>query len=200
MIYKPSKHKTAYTRYLNNKKRQLVNGKTWKLTFDEWYQFWLDHGIDKETISGHIDKNSLCLYLIDLNGDFELGNIELVKLGSKRHAFSTRAKGKPRPNAWKIKDPNLHRKYMPFLKARAQANFRGETWLLTFEDWCVLWPDHLWDRRGRGSHQYALTRRDYFGPWDMNNAIVVTRKEQLQRTRQFQLANNLPTSGKRKKS
>ena len=89
-------------------------------------------------------------------------------------------KGKLKPGAWKSgPDPLVHRKYQPFLVARSQAAYRLEDWQLSWEDWQVLWLDHLWDQRGRKSHELALTRRDHSGPWRLDNCHIVTRFQQL---------------------
>jgi hypothetical protein len=91
-------------------------------------------------------------------------------------------KGSIKPNMWKSgPDPLVHRKYLPFLQARSQANFRKEVWQLTWEQWLELWPDVLWEQRGRSSESLALTRIDNTQAWCMKNCRVITRKEQLGR-------------------
>jgi hypothetical protein len=89
-------------------------------------------------------------------------------------------KGRLRPDMWKSgPDPLVHRKYQPFLCARSQAAYRLEDWELTWDQWQELWPDHLWDQRGRKTDELALTRKNHKGAWSIDNCHVVTRKQQL---------------------
>ena len=81
---------------------------------------------------------------------------------------------------WHYTDPREHDMHLPFLRARAQANYRGETWLLTIEQFFDLWRDQ-WNQRGRKPDDLCMTRRDYNGIWDQENTIIVTRREQLRR-------------------
>ena len=88
--------------------------------------------------------------------------------------------GTLRPHKWKSgPDPMVHRKYLPFLQARAQAKYRREKFFLSFEDFCFFWTDANWELRGRKTMDLALTRIDYHGPWSKENCHVVTRKQQL---------------------
>lgn len=203
MTYLPKDYPIAYSRYINNKTRHTKYSIKWELTFTQWYQFWLDYGVDKNlpfTSTAAFNRDSPCLTTIDQEKGFVPGNLVIMPKGTCLKGKTTRARGKLRPKRWIVKDPNLHRKYLPFLRARAQANFRNEGWTLTFEDWCTIWPDHLWDQRGRDSDNYAMTRKNPVEPWTIENTIVITRREQLHRTRQYQIENNLPTSGRKRKT
>jgi hypothetical protein len=80
--------------------------------------------------------------------------------------------------------------YIPYLKAKSQTDYRvregiadGE-WLLTFPEFVAVWGD-LWQLRGRASSDFAMTREDFDGDWTADNVVVVTRKEQLERARQY---------------
>lgn len=87
----------------------------------------------------------------------------------------------PRPHVWKCGDDEYkHSMYEPWMKARAQANFRKETWTLTFEEYYDLWKED-WNHRGRGSDDICMTRKDVDGAWDKKNTILMTRKEHLKR-------------------
>ena len=89
-------------------------------------------------------------------------------------------KGVPRDFAWHYQDPNEHAMHLPFLRARAQANFRNEGWTLTIEQWFALWRDR-WHLRRRTKDSLCLTRRDWSKPWQWDNVEIVTRQEQLAR-------------------
>jgi hypothetical protein len=90
----------------------------------------------------------------------------------------------PRYGARKYLDLFDHARYVPFLRARAQAAFRKEDWLLTFEDWCSLWSTpELWAQRGRASESLALIRLDTDGPWDYANVQIMSRRQWLKQFR-----------------
>ena len=85
----------------------------------------------------------------------------------------------PRPHVWRCgPDAYKHSMYMPWQRSKAQANFRGEEWLLSFEEYYDLWKE-LWPQRGRGSDDYCQSRHDPDGPWDTKNTVIITRKEHL---------------------
>lgn len=87
----------------------------------------------------------------------------------------------PRPHVW-VSGPDeyRHTMYMPWLKAKAQANFRGETWKLTFDEFYSLWKDD-WSKRGRKAEDMCMTRNDPNGAWDYKNTLIITRHEHLKR-------------------
>jgi hypothetical protein len=73
-----------------------------------------------------------------------------------------------------------HIRHKAYSKAKSQADYRGEPWLLTIQDWFDLWSDpEVWYRRGRKSDSVCMTRLNQTGPWDVVNTIIVTRKSQL---------------------
>lgn len=87
--------------------------------------------------------------------------------------------GVARPHVWLVgPDKQLHDMYTPWMKARAQAHFRGEDWELTFDDWVELWKDN-WLERGRARDAKCMSRRDPDGAWSPANTIVITRHEHL---------------------
>lgn len=92
-------------------------------------------------------------------------------------------KGKkgPRPHTWKLGaeiGEYKHSMYLPWLRAKAQANFRNEPWELTFEEFYDLWKDD-WPNRGRQPENMCMSRQDPDGAWDATNAMIITRKEHL---------------------
>lgn len=74
-------------------------------------------------------------------------------------------------------DPDRRDKYYAYLKHKAQANFRGEMYLLTWEDWEYLWCEPNWSKRGRRITDLCLTRLDFEGAWSTDNVIVCTRRK-----------------------
>lgn len=96
----------------------------------------------------------------------------------------TKAK-KPRPHVWRCgPDEYKHQMYQPWMLARVQARFRGEEYLLSFEEYYDIWKDH-WSQRGRASEQFCMTRYDHDGPWHVDNVRLLTRKEWLQEKNSF---------------
>lgn len=83
----------------------------------------------------------------------------------------------PRPQAWVTgPDEEEHQKYRAFIQQRNQAQWRGEVWELTFDQWKQLWAEK-WIHRGRTQGTYCLTRRDYNEPWTVSNAQVLSRRD-----------------------
>jgi hypothetical protein len=107
-------------------------------------------------------------------------------------------KGDPRPHVWLCgEDPYKHSMYIPWLKAKAQANYRDEGWDLSFDNFYELWREN-WHQRGREADDVVMTREDVQGPWDKKNTILMTRKEHLQRQGMFQRGKKRgPRNGKR---
>ena len=84
------------------------------------------------------------------------------------------------PQQWHTgPDPVTHDKYYAFLKHRAQAKFRGEKYLLTWQDWQRIWPNKLWTKRGRKPHQLSLTMKDKRLGWCVNNLQIRTREDHM---------------------
>ena len=85
--------------------------------------------------------------------------------------------GIPRPQQWKSgPDPDLHDRYVAWLRARSQARYRGEAWNMEFDDWVVVWGDQ-WHRRGRSRGQLQLVRVDWELPWHPDNVVLMDREE-----------------------
>jgi hypothetical protein len=70
-------------------------------------------------------------------------------------------------------------KRLVFLRMRAQAVYRDEEWAITWEQFQKIWPDDLWDQRGRSSNCLVLTRKDLDGPWVKHNVHIIQRAQQL---------------------
>lgn len=90
----------------------------------------------------------------------------------------------PRPHTWIWKEEPRHSQHLAWMRAKAQANFRGETWELTFEDFCGIW-DPYWHNRGRAVDNVCLCREDPTEGWTKDNSVIMTRLEHLQRQRLF---------------
>lgn len=79
-------------------------------------------------------------------------------------------------------NPIDHSLRRQFVQSRAQSQFRGETWQLSWEDFYYLWTrDQNYLLRGRGPNRLALCRRDPQGPWSLANCAIETRSEHLRR-------------------
>ena len=92
-----------------------------------------------------------------------------------------RAKGTIMPDKWKSGPcPRRHAMYKAFGQQKNQANFRKETWTLTFDEYAELWNE-LWEQRGMGAEQYCSVRIDPRLGWETGNVTLMTRKDQLSR-------------------
>lgn len=82
-----------------------------------------------------------------------------------------------KPNKRIIKDPYQYPFYRAYGQCKNQAQWRGEEWNLTFEEWFNAWGDKI-EQRGRGAHQYAMIRVNQSLPWSKDNVTILNRKEQ----------------------
>ena len=90
----------------------------------------------------------------------------------------------PKPHRWLVgPDPERHARHQPWHKARSQANFRGEIWQLTFDEWLNIWGNK-WSQRGRASQDYCMVMIDRDLGWVLGNVEVIKRREHLQRMAQ----------------
>lgn len=87
----------------------------------------------------------------------------------------------PHPNLWSTgTDPVKHDKFLKWHQQRNQAKWRGETWAIDFEEFCELWAEHDWDRRGRRPSDLCMVRKSYELDWTLDNVHIVTRDEHWQ--------------------
>jgi hypothetical protein len=90
-----------------------------------------------------------------------------------------------RPHLWKVKGEIPHQQYCAWQKMKAQADFRGEPWELTFEQYQEIWGD-FWQYKGRGTDDYCLTRYDLTEGWYKDNVKCVQRIQHLREHKQRQ--------------
>ena len=92
-----------------------------------------------------------------------------------------------RPNAWKVPGAIPHAQYVAWSRSRAQAHFRNEEWHLTFEEFQQVWQGY-WERRGRGSTEYCMSRDDPERAWAIGNVSCIQRREYLSRQSEYKNA------------
>jgi len=90
----------------------------------------------------------------------------------------------PRPHTWIVQGEIPHRQYLAWMQMKAQALYRKELFLLSFDEFQRLWQG-LWDRKGRGADDYCLTREDPDGAWEYSNVNCIPRIEHLRRQRLY---------------
>jgi hypothetical protein len=186
--------RNAKQRFKDNKNRVLKMNNKWEISFEDWYAWWLSHGIDKELPGEAYSKLSLMLVRIDETKPYTIDNIQAMTRGKNNIGRPCRSLGRERPHTWIIKDPVLHKMYIPFLKAKSQTDYRVRegiavgNWAMTFEEFTAAWGD-LWELRGRRSEDFAMTRIDFEADWTADNIVVVTRAEQLKMAREFREGN-----------
>ena len=71
---------------------------------------------------------------------------------------------------------------------KAQALYRGDEFMLTFEEYQRLWQGH-WDSKGRGRDDYCLVRKDPEGAWEYSNVQCMPRVEHLRRQKLYKQEN-----------
>ena len=89
-----------------------------------------------------------------------------------------------RPHTWKIQGETPHNQYIAWMRAKAQANFRGEVWLLSFDEFQRLWMA-FWPYRGRGRDDYVMSRDDPDGAWAIGNVACIRRYDYLKRQSEY---------------
>jgi hypothetical protein len=94
----------------------------------------------------------------------------------------------PRPLTWCTgPDPVRHDQYVAWGRARAQAQYRGEAWDLTFEQFEQVWSGS-WHLRGRASEDLCMTRTDPDLAWMLGNIELITRAEHNRRCAAFRMS------------
>jgi hypothetical protein len=77
-------------------------------------------------------------------------------------------------------DPVLHDQHWAWLRKKAQATFRGESWSLSIEEWFDLWAaSDQWDNRGRHKDSSAMFMIDPSKGWHTWNVEIVNRSKRL---------------------
>lgn len=88
-----------------------------------------------------------------------------------------------RPDLWLMgPDPQLRAQRLAWRRAAAQARFRGEQWLVSWEQWLEFWGDD-WARRGRGPDQLRMARLDWQQPWQISNMVKLTQLDHNRHSR-----------------
>jgi hypothetical protein len=175
----------AFNKYRDFCYRWKAKGITVQFSFEEWYNWWKNHGIDKNLRQGRMHRGSLVMIQCKASDVMTLDNCQVATYGGNDQGLPSAHDGVERPQTWKYKEPSIHYKHEPYLRARAQWNFRQEENDLTFEEWCEFWTEDLWPRRGRATYDLTLTRIDHEKPWTKSNCEIVERKEQLRRGQQL---------------
>lgn len=78
--------------------------------------------------------------------------------------------------AWRINNPEK----AAFIKQKMHAKRRGVSFLLTFEEWMMIWHNSgKWEQRGRCRGQYVMGRFGDQGPYAVGNVYICTSSENL---------------------
>lgn len=89
----------------------------------------------------------------------------------------------PRPHQWLSgPDPAMRPVFRAFTQCRNQAQWRGEDWQLSWQQWLGAWHG-LWHRRGRSADALCITRKDCGQAWSEHNVIIITRRQNGERKR-----------------
>ena len=68
-----------------------------------------------------------------------------------------------------------------FYNHRLSAKHRGIKFLLTFEQWWIIWQDSgYWKERGRLKGQYVMARKGDKGPYAIGNVKIIKVEENIE--------------------
>lgn len=83
-------------------------------------------------------------------------------------------------NYTRYSDEFTKKRRLAFVRSRCQAQFRGEEWHLTFEEYCHFFDtEKKFYSRGKRPWDLVFTRLDPTLPWDKNNCCIISRLNQL---------------------
>ena len=91
------------------------------------------------------------------------------------------------PQQW-LSGPDLidHKLYTDCQRARAQAWFRGEEWLITEQEYIDLWrEDDHYLRKGRTTGSLCMVRLDIEKAWTLDNVMIIERTKHFRRAHEF---------------
>ena len=73
----------------------------------------------------------------------------------------------------------IHRasKKAGFENRRAQAQYRGELWDLSFEEYEMLWTDELHSYAGTGKNTWTMIKFDQLKPWNKENTVLIQKRD-----------------------
>jgi hypothetical protein len=84
------------------------------------------------------------------------------------------ASGKARAREWAKSNPER----AAFKSQRSSAAKRGIQFLLTFDEWWIIWnASGKWEQRGRLKGQYVMARFGDSGPYVATNVRICTKEE-----------------------
>ena len=97
-----------------------------------------------------------------------------------------------RPHVWIIgSDVVDHKLYIACQRAKAQAKYRQEVWLITEIEYIKLWrTDDQYLKKGRGIDDLCLTRKDFDLDWTLDNVEIISRHDHYKRCHQYKREKN----------
>ena len=95
----------------------------------------------------------------------------------------------PYPHTWRSGPDEInHRLYIDCQRARAQANYRGEVWTITEQEYIDLWrTDDRYKKKGRTVNSICLSKIDQDLDWTLDNVHFVTRQEHFKTCSQYKM-------------
>lgn len=88
-------------------------------------------------------------------------------------------------------DDLRHDQHWAWLRKKAQAAYRGESWTLSIEEWFDMWDkSDQWDNRGRHPHASAVFMKDPEKGWHIWNVAVFDRTVKLAEIARGRIRNN----------
>jgi hypothetical protein len=132
----------------------------YNMTETEWCQYqeeyaaWLD-SLTRQCVNNHLASASI--------------NKHMSRTG-------------PRPNSRRFPDAVDNKLFNDWMRARAQAHFRSEVWMLTEQEYIDIWRQgDMYKLKGRGSGAFCLVRIDLEKGWDLDNVEIRERIRHFRR-------------------
>lgn len=71
-----------------------------------------------------------------------------------------------------------------FEQQRRQAKQREIQWLLTFDEWWLIWQESgHWEQRGKRAGQYVMSRNGDVGPYSISNVAICRFEDNIRDAR-----------------
>lgn len=86
----------AILKYQRHRALCKYRGIPFNFTFEEWNQWWLDNGVDKNQDTKWVGRERLCMSRYNDQGAYELGNVYLIEIGESVREHHERGHWKPK--------------------------------------------------------------------------------------------------------
>src|SRR5580765_8503076 len=105
---------------------------------------------------------------------YEAANKQRIRANQQAWREANRERARAIFKKWQEKVPGRDE----FQKQARNAKKRGIPFLLTFDEWWLIWQSsQKWEQRGRRKGQYVMARFKDLGPYTVGNVRICTIEE-----------------------